>query len=433
MIAIYWAINYFKQYLFGQNFIVKTDHKPLTYSMKYLETSPRIAKWIIKLSEYDFKMVYQKGDENVIADALSRIHLNLVEEKELNYNDLIETYHKLTGHGSKEATLQMIKKFKKWDGMDNEVKKFIDNCDTCQRYSPIVKKFQKYPVLGYGPFNQLSIDLVGPIDKKFIVIATCNFSRYAISKVINSKSAAEISKFLEEQIFLVHGPIKSLLSDNGTEFINEVIEKLSSKWKFWQITSSPYYPQGNGLQERTNGTLILKLAKLYFEQKKNWEILVPYATFAYNISWQNGLRFSPFEIIFGRPINDSQFTLIQPNNSRFDKVKIHNLLFDFIEAKSLIRIQKINEKNTKLKSKVDLEIGDYVLIYDFLRKSRHQPKLSPRKLGPFKVSRKGSNGYYQLEGLDGKIISVNREHLVPYRTLETMKNLNGEEMLESRN
>ena len=74
---------------------------------------------------------------------------------------------------------------------------------------------------------------------------------------------------MEQDILLTHGPIKSIVSDNGTEFVNGIIDNLSEKWKFWHVTSSPYYPQSNGLQERTNGTVILKLAKLYYEEKED--------------------------------------------------------------------------------------------------------------------------------------------------------------------
>ena len=117
-------------------------------------------------------------------------------------------------------------------------------------------------------------------------------------------------------------------------------------------------------------------------------------------------------------------------NSKFDKVILHNLIFGQCEAKALLRIQNINLKNLNRKSKTDLEVGEFVLIYDFLRKNRDLPKLSPRKLGPFRVSKKGNNGFYELEGLDGKKISVNREHLVPYKNSGPNRSLNGEEMLE---
>ena len=59
----------------GNHFIVVTDHN----SLKYLQTQPtlsrRQARWSEFLSEFDFEIVYRLGKGNVVADALSRLHV----------------------------------------------------------------------------------------------------------------------------------------------------------------------------------------------------------------------------------------------------------------------------------------------------------------------------------------------------------------------
>lgn len=73
-LAIVWACERLHHYLFGVQFTLYTDHKPLEviYGSKIKRTSLRIERWVLRLQCYDFKIVYVKGADN-IADPLSRL------------------------------------------------------------------------------------------------------------------------------------------------------------------------------------------------------------------------------------------------------------------------------------------------------------------------------------------------------------------------
>ena len=58
----------------GVKFKWVTDHKGLEHLLRQWNLSGRQARWIEKISEFDFKVVYVPGSENVIADALSRMY-----------------------------------------------------------------------------------------------------------------------------------------------------------------------------------------------------------------------------------------------------------------------------------------------------------------------------------------------------------------------
>ena len=77
-----WSIEHFQTYLFGRCFKVHTDNNPLTYFL----TSPNIdttkQRWINELVKYDFSLKYQKGKNNTVADALSRIKEACLSDKE---------------------------------------------------------------------------------------------------------------------------------------------------------------------------------------------------------------------------------------------------------------------------------------------------------------------------------------------------------------
>ena len=79
-LALKWAITeHFKEYLLCQPFLVKTDNNPLTYIMTTSNLDATGHWWVSALAKYNFWLEYQKGWDNAVADALSRVmgHLEL--------------------------------------------------------------------------------------------------------------------------------------------------------------------------------------------------------------------------------------------------------------------------------------------------------------------------------------------------------------------
>ena len=72
-LALVWAIQENRKLLYGQKFVVRTDHRPLQWLMTKRELTPKLTRWSLTLQEYDFVVIYGPGKENVIADALSRM------------------------------------------------------------------------------------------------------------------------------------------------------------------------------------------------------------------------------------------------------------------------------------------------------------------------------------------------------------------------
>ena len=73
-LALKWAITeHFKKYLLYQPFLVRTNNNPMTYIMStpYLDATGHC--WVSALAKYDFWLEYQKGQDNAMADTLSRV------------------------------------------------------------------------------------------------------------------------------------------------------------------------------------------------------------------------------------------------------------------------------------------------------------------------------------------------------------------------
>lgn len=73
MLAIFWALQTFRNYLYGSKFKILTDHQPLTFTLSPKNTNAKLKRWKAYLEEHDYEIIYKPGKANVVADALSRI------------------------------------------------------------------------------------------------------------------------------------------------------------------------------------------------------------------------------------------------------------------------------------------------------------------------------------------------------------------------
>ena len=77
MLALVWATKYFRCYLFGAKFVARTDHAALTYLKNFADSSSRLMRWSLKLSELDFSVEHRPGTKIAHVDALRR-HVGVV-------------------------------------------------------------------------------------------------------------------------------------------------------------------------------------------------------------------------------------------------------------------------------------------------------------------------------------------------------------------
>ena len=95
-------------------------------------------------------------------------------------------------------------------------------------------------------------------------------TKWAEAKALPDNTAKSTAWFLFDQVIARFGCPLEIVSDQGTHFINEVIEYLTQKLMIKHRKSTPYYPQSNGLAESTNKTLNGILTKIVQQEPHNW-------------------------------------------------------------------------------------------------------------------------------------------------------------------
>ena len=112
--AIVYGVERFHQFTNGRPVTVKSDHKPLeVIHQKPLSVAPRsLQKMMMRLHHYDVSIIYKKGSEMLVANTLSRHHLESCNDEEYTIEsdfertDSLDTINQLLAWEPTAAKLQ---------------------------------------------------------------------------------------------------------------------------------------------------------------------------------------------------------------------------------------------------------------------------------------------------------------------------------------
>ena len=157
--------------------------------------------------------------------------LTLVIPKSWKCTILVEAHDKL-GHQGNSHTYCLIKCQYYWKGMNKDIWKYIANCVLCIQEKA---KVQHYPLqmteIPDRPFNKMAIDLVtdcktSTSGNKHILTIIDHLTRRPEAFPIPDKSVDTIVTTLINEYLPVHVCPRYILSDNGTEFKNNLMDQV---------------------------------------------------------------------------------------------------------------------------------------------------------------------------------------------------------------
>ena len=216
----------------------------------------------------------------------------------------------MSGHLRVNKSLDRVLSQFYWPEVMGDVTRYCRSCDTCQRTTRkgrVTKApLQKMPIVSV-PFHRVVIDLIGPIvpasssGNKYILTVVDYATRYPEAVALPGISTEQVAEALCKVYSRVGVPTQ-IVTDQGTQFMSDVMKEVSRLLSIEHVTSSPYHPQCNGLVEKFNGTLKSMIKKLCTERPKDWDRYLEPALFAYREVRHETLGFSPFEMLYGRTV-----------------------------------------------------------------------------------------------------------------------------------
>ena len=151
--------------------------------------------------------------------------------KAWKYTVLVEAHDKL-GHQGATWTYCLIKCQYYWKGMNKDIRKYIAQCALCHRKKA---KVQAYPLQmtenPQCPFNKITIDLVteyktSSSGNKHILTIIHHLTGWPEAFPIPDKSADTVVSTFINQYLPVHMCPRYILSGNGTEFKNHLMDQV---------------------------------------------------------------------------------------------------------------------------------------------------------------------------------------------------------------
>ena len=218
---------------------------------------------------------------------------------------VLQRAHDELFHHGVDRTYLTLRQRVFWPGMRESVENYISRCARCQASKPGQTPPQPPGQLrACQPLEILALDFL-KLDEAsngtaYCLVMTDVFSHYSLAFPCRDQSALTVVTKLTENWFPYFGVPLRLHSDQGRQFEGKVVEALCRYYKMQKSSTTPYHPQGNGMVERFNGTLIGLLRSLRPEDKQRWPALLPAICFAYNTTPSATTGLPPFQLLFGR-------------------------------------------------------------------------------------------------------------------------------------
>ena len=469
LLAIEAAYKHFLRLIEGREFTTFTDHKPLIYAAEQRsdKASPRQARQLDFILQFNTRIVHVKGEENVVADALSRVATidvpallsprsiakaqaddpqlqHVIDSSSLDLQllklddievfcdistgvvrpfipptlrrSVFEAQHNLA-HPSPKATTRIITAKFVWPHMRKDISRWARNCESCQR-----SKIHRHnrSLLGNfnlpeGRFDHIHIDLIKlPLcqGNQYCLTVIDRFSRWPEAIPLPDQQATTVARALIQRWISTYGTPLTITSDQGAQFESALFTELTKFLGAKRVRTTPYHPQSNGMVERTHRTI---KAALMSNSHLPWPDALPLVLLGLRTTYKEDLQASPAEMLYGTTLRipgDFFFHSNQPEVSPSTFVEDLRRLAQEIRPSPASR--HISE-NAPFFFK-DLRTCSHVFKrVDSIRKPLQQPYT-----GPHKVVHRVNDRTYVIE-IKGQKHSVSTDALKP-AYLETADN-----------
>lgn len=324
----------------------------------------------------------------------------------------LEKMHWLYGHLGAASLIGLIWTQAYWPQMQTDLSKFCQTCPECQVScgSQMNQDRELAQVMASStvqPFERWGIDFIGQLPKtssgnQWIVTAIDYATGWPIAKALPDSKSWRVADFIYKEIVINFGAPKEILSDNGSNFIAEVVEHLFRTIKMWHQLATAYHPRTNSKVEALNGLIGRTLTQLMVgKSTRLWDQYLANAIFTCQVQRSTLTDHSPFYLTYGvepRLPTDKLQPRILDGAIKDPTDQLPNLRTQRQKAPQTAYNQAVWAKNLhNEKVKVhQLEIGEWVLV-----QHQNPQKFKAKWFGPYQIMDKQALGTYGLASIDG--------------------------------
>jgi hypothetical protein len=234
-----------------------------------------------------------------------------------------------------------------------------------------------------------------------IVDQLTKVAHFILVKTIYSRP--QLAELYMSRIVCLHGVLKKIVFDRGTQFTSKFWERLHETLETQLCFSFAYHPQTDGHTERVNYILEDMLRACALHYGRSWDKCLLYAEFSYNNSYQESLKMAPFEMLYGRRCQIPLFWSETAEQKVFEPDILQEAEKQVRMVRGNLRIAQSGQKSyiDHRRRKLIFEVGDYVYLkvspMRGLRRFKVRDRLAQRCNKPFKITEKRGEVASQLQ------------------------------------
>lgn len=210
--------------------------------------------------------------------------------------EMLKQIHK--GHLGVEKCKKRAREVMFWPKINQDVSNEVLNCATCQKYqvSQPAQPLQPHQPTA-RPYQKIGADLFTCQGKDYLIM-TDYYSLYPEVCKLQSTTAEAVITCMKAT-FARHGVASEVFTDNGPQFSSEKFRNFAKQWDFIHATSSPHFPQSNGLVEKSVQTVKRLMHKATDSGSDFYQSLLIYRTTPLDCGM------SPSQLLMGRRLRSN--------------------------------------------------------------------------------------------------------------------------------
>ncbi|GFW34934.1 retrovirus-related Pol polyprotein from transposon 297 [Trichonephila clavipes] len=415
LLAIVKAIEHFHHYLYGQKFLLRTDHASLTWLMNFRNTEGQEWCSIPKIESEDGKTFRWQLvlPRSRIPEVLKELHGSPTG-----------------GHFGVMKTLHRVRERFFWGKVRADVEQWCKSCDACSaRKGPKIRSRGKLHRYNVGaPFERIAFDILGPLPRtasgnKYLLVVMDYFTKWPEVYPIPDQEAPTVAEAVVQHWISRYGVPLQLHSDQGRNFVSAVLKGVCELLGIDKTKTTPLHPQSDGMVERFNRTILNNLSLMVSKNQQDWDQKVPLFLLAYRSAVHETTGYSPSQMLFGRNLRLPCDLLFgrPPDTPSSPEEYVQNLQARFEDVHHLAR-ERINLRTEKMKTRYDTKAtghqfkeGDKVWFYNPTRRKGLSPKLQSHWDGPYTILKIINDVVIRIrKSTNSKPRVVHYDRLAPY-------------------
>ena len=339
----------------------------------------------------------------------------------------MEAVHVYMSHIGRDKTMGLMSERFYRPGLKRLISRYVQSCALClnKKASRRTQAEIQYIPPASDRLTDVSIDVIGPLPitarrNRFIITMIDHFSRWVELVAVNNTKAETVAEKILIHWIARFGVPERLHSDNAQNFQSNIIKSLCKHLKIKKTTTSAYNPASNGILESSHRFLGNALKLTVDECQKSWDLRLPHVLLAYRTTIHTALADSPSFCLYGKDLR-LPTEMLPAKNQNPDQLDPHHkgveTLIRFMEAQDIYR--KVMEKetarsrirNNKKRFTKQLNVGDIVVMWKPLTKTKLAQKLHRPYTGDYRIIKKIGKVNYIIQELNGTkqhIVHVNR-------------------------